>query len=91
MKPLLSVCIPIYNRSSFLKRILERFLEEKSFFQDDVELFVSDNCSPENLGEICKLYQERGLNLQYHRNDDNMGMDGNFATCFRKENGSNTY
>lgn len=87
MKPLLSICIPIYNRSGFLKRILERLLEEKSFFQDNVELFVSDNCSPENLGEICKLYQERGLNLQYHRNDDNIGMDGNFANCFRKARG----
>ena len=84
MKPLLSICIPIYNRAFFLDQTLGVFLQEKELFNNDVQLFISDNCSTEDLWLICKKYQDLGLNLQYHRNDENIGMDGNFTICFNK-------
>ncbi len=31
-QPLLSICIPIYNRLSYLEKMLSRFLEERKTF-----------------------------------------------------------
>jgi glycosyltransferase involved in cell wall biosynthesis len=84
---LLSICIPIYNRVEFLKRHLERLYEDKVLFETQVQLIVSDNCSTDNLLAICEEYQEKGLVLYYHRNDVNLGADGNFEWCFNHVRG----
>ena len=86
-KPLLSICIPIYNRLSYLERMLERFYEEKELFDSKIELFISDNCSEDDLQSCCNRFSEMGLRLNYHRNDTNLGMDGNFINCFKYANG----
>lgn len=85
--PILSVCIPIYNRKEYLEKILQRFVKEKSLFEDDIHLYISDNCSEEDLESICIKYKEKGLNLTYHRNTENLGMDGNFVNCFKNAKG----
>lgn len=86
-QPLLSICIPIYNRSVFLNRMLQRFLQEKELFCNSIELFVSDNCSTEDLESICFNYERQGLKVNYKKNTSNLGMDGNFINCFRYANG----
>ena len=86
-KPLLSICIPIYNRLSYLERMLERFYEEKELFDSKIELFISDNCSEDDPQSCCNRFSEMGLRLNYHRNDTNLGMDGNFINCFKSANG----
>lgn len=63
---------------------------ERDLFVDDVQLYISDNCSNENIEEICSFYFRRGLNLEYHRNTTNLGMDGNFVNCFRNSKGKYT-
>lgn len=88
---ILSICIPIYNRKLYLERMLERFLEDKDLFNNSVQLFISDNCSTDNLVEIVDYYREKGLNVSYHRNDSNLGMDGNFENCFRNATGKYTW
>lgn len=46
MNPLLSICIPTWNRSKFLSMHLERFYEQMQEIDlAELELFVSDNCS----------------------------------------------
>lgn len=85
--PLLSICIPIYNRLSYLERMLDRFFEEKELFESRIELYISDNCSEDDLQSCCSQFKERGLKLNYHRNDTNLGMDGNFINCFKSANG----
>lgn len=79
---LLCICIPIYNRLNYLDRMLSRFLEDKDLFDDTINLIVSDNCSQEDLQSCCKFYQDQGLNLLYHRNEENLGSNGNFLWCF---------
>lgn len=37
-KPVLSLCIPIYNRIAYLERQLTRFLEDKQLFEEQVQL-----------------------------------------------------
>lgn len=87
MSILLSICIPVYNRASFLSRTLDRFLGEKDLFMDSVQLFVSDNCSTEDIGAVCQKYSDLGLKLQYNRNSENLGMDANFEICFKRAEG----
>lgn len=81
---LLTISIPIYNRAKYLEKMLQRFLRDKSLFEDTISLFVSDNCSEEDLGSICRYYQGQGLKLEYNRNTENIGMDGNFEICINK-------
>ncbi|MDD3944481.1 MAG: glycosyltransferase family 2 protein [Bacteroidales bacterium] len=86
-KPILSICIPIYNRLSFLQKMLERFMEDKNLFEKEIELIISDNCSEENLETCVKSYQKRLLPIFYYRQTSNLGPDGNFNYCFHKASG----
>lgn len=87
MEPLLSICIPIYNRSRFLEKMLERFMEDKSLFLKDIELIISDNCSSEDLELIVDNFREKGLTVSYNRNESNIGASGNFLYCFKHAKG----
>ena len=91
MEPVLSICIPIYNRSRFLVRMLERFLEDRDLFEEKVCLYVSDNCSTEDLESIVNGFIGRGLRVQYHRNRENLGPDLNICACFRAGTGRYTW
>ena len=86
-KRLLSICIPIYNRIQYLERQLERFLEDKDLFAEQIQLIISDNCSAEDLRSCCEKYQQKGLELFYNRNERNLGADGNFDWCFHHAEG----
>ena len=87
---LLTICIPIYNRISFLNRIFKAFQESLSFFSSEVSIYVSDNCSTDDICGLCKTYINKGLPIVYHRNDENLGMDGNFANCLKASTGKYT-
>lgn len=81
-QPVLSICIPIYNRAEYLKRHFEQFLQCKELFGGKVQLFISDNCSEDDLGSIAEDYSQKGLSFEYSRNDENIGPDANFIKCF---------
>lgn len=81
---LLSICIPTYNRAKYLDLSLQQFLREfQRIDQSIVELFVSDNASPDSTPEVVKKYMQLGLPIVYNRNEENLGPDGNFILCFR--------
>ena len=44
MKPLLSICIPTFNRASYLKQALDAYVNNTSL-NEDVEIVISDNAS----------------------------------------------
>lgn len=87
----LSICIPIYNRYFYLDKILAVFLKDKEKFVNDVHLFISDNCSTDDISGLCEKYSSCGLPMEYHRNASNLGMDGNFITCFQHSKGQYTF
>ncbi|MDB4926298.1 glycosyltransferase family 2 protein [Mucilaginibacter sp.] len=85
-KFLLTIAIPTYNRSGFLKRNLEYlYLQKESL--DDVELIVSDNASTDNTNDIVDVYISLGLKIEYIRNAENRGADFNVAQCYLKAQG----
>ena len=65
-QPLLSICIPTYNRAEYLKQALSSIVNNGSFC-DDVEVVISDNCSTDNTEEICNDFIKRYPNIKYYK------------------------
>ena len=83
-KPLLSIAIPTYNHSKFLKDLLDSILSQLA---KDVEIVVSDNCSPDETQELVNEYKIKCPNIKYFRNEINLGFDRNFINCVRRARG----
>lgn len=59
-QPILSICIPTYNRAKYLEKTLQSIVKEKIFAETNlVEIIVSNNCSNDNTYSICKKFQEK--------------------------------
>lgn len=86
MEPLLTIAIPTYNRLPTLKKAMQRVLDYTKG-HDEIELFVSDNASTDGTKEYIKSLQKKYRELNYYRNDENLGLDGNFLNCFQKAKG----
>ena len=83
-KKLLTICLPTYNRSTFLKMQLDRFSKMPLELWSDITVFVSDNCSNDGTMDLCKQYTYlEDTDFIYSRNVTNLGMDGNFVKCFK--------
>lgn len=83
----LSICIPTYNRSKYIGSFLEKvFLEiESCKLSSEVEVIVSDNCSPDDTEQVCQKFLARGL--KYSKNAENIGPDANFLKLFELAQG----
>lgn len=81
----LAVCIPNYNRTRELGRLLETVTEQIVSYElyENVEICVSDDCSTENIHSVIDeiLIQYPEVDLKFHINEKNMGMDYNFLKC----------
>ncbi len=75
IKPLLSICIPTYNRSKRLINSIESIIKQPEFTPENVEIVVSDNCSPDDTQEVMKKYTDKYTNIHYFRNDKNVTME----------------
>lgn len=72
MPPLLSICVPTYNRAELLRAALLALAPQVKELQDQVELIVSDNCSPDHTPEVVAQAQQY-VPIRYHRNAQNVG------------------
>jgi glycosyltransferase involved in cell wall biosynthesis len=70
--PLLSICIPTYNRASFLKVMLEALLPQLDAVGDDVEVWILDNASTDQTAAVVEAARTLG-NFHYHRQPSNLG------------------
>ena len=87
-KPILSICIPTWNRAKFLDISLKSFVEQiVDIDTSELELYVSDNCSDDNTPDVVNLYIEQGLPIIYNRNKENLGAAGNFVKCMQWASG----
>jgi glycosyltransferase involved in cell wall biosynthesis len=90
--PLLSICIPTYNRSGYLWRCLEGIkiqLDANPALNDLLEVVVSDNCSTDDTSKVAKSYIPHIRNLKYVVNETNVGFDLNIYNVVK--NASGTY
>jgi abequosyltransferase len=75
--PLISVCIPAYNRPGVLPALLDSILNQDF---DDFDIVIAEDASPERQAIAAKVaeYQQRvGEKLKYHENLQTLGYDGN--------------
>lgn len=83
--PLVSVGLPVYNGEVFLARALESLLAQDF---SDFEIVICDNASRDKTEEICRSYAERDSRVRYHRNQENIGLAGNFNRTFELSRGA---
>lgn len=75
----LSILIPTYNRANKLLRLLKIIDSELSMLNmsDSVHILVSDNASTDHTSKVISEISPKLLNLQYFRQQKNLGFDGN--------------
>ena len=75
-QPLLSICIPTYNRANVLKDCIKSLVQANGF-SDEVEIIISDNCSTDETQQVAELFAKDFPNIKYFRNDANIGFSRN--------------
>lgn len=70
--PILSICIPTYNRAAYLRQCLDSILSSVRGFEKDIEIIVSDNASEDETGEIANEYRSKHSFIRYHKNETNV-------------------
>ena len=75
--PLVSVCMTAYNHAPYIGRAIEGVLSQRTTFA--VELVLSDDCSPDGTGAICRDYAARYPDrIRLLTGDVNVGMRANY-------------
>jgi glycosyltransferase involved in cell wall biosynthesis len=73
MMPLLSICVPTYNRAERLRVMLQALLPQVAEQPDKIEVWISDNASNDKTVQIVE--EARTLApLYYSRNESNLGV-----------------
>ena len=77
--PLLSICIPTYNRAGQLDVCLASVLPQVAQYSPDVECVISDNASSDATSDKIRKYQEQFPFIRASRNETNIGIIGNIT------------
>jgi abequosyltransferase len=80
----LTICIPTFNRSSFLAGTLDSILSQLT---PECEVLVVDNASSDSTPEVVLAYAERCSQLRYFRQETNVGLDRNYDTAVQQSQG----
>jgi len=75
-EPLLSICIPTYNRAGIIGRTIESALNQS---YRNIEVIVVDNASTDDTENVVAQYRDK--RIRYVKNDRNLGLFGNFNRC----------
>lgn len=82
----LSICIPTFNRASYLRTLLASLAEDLHQLPWPVEVIVSDNASPDETAEVVAA-MEGQLPLRYMRQSENIGPLRNIQKALRASAG----
>ena len=83
--PLLSLCIPTYNRASLLEPMLQSLCRQCAAFGEQVEIVVSDNASTDATPAVVATASAIHP-IRYFRNDENVG-SRNFLLAVERASG----
>lgn len=74
MQPLVSVIIPVYNVSQYLRKCLDSVINQTL---KDIEIIIVNDCSPDPLDdEICREYALKEDRIVYIKHEENLGLGG---------------
>lgn len=83
MNPFISICIPSYKRTDYLKRLLDSIAIQG---YKQYEVVVSDDSPGSEVAELCIAYKEKFL-LRYFHNDKPLGTPENWNEAIRHAKG----
>jgi glycosyltransferase involved in cell wall biosynthesis len=86
-KPVLSLCIPTYNRSDKLARLLNGIKDNVECAAGKIEVCISDNASTDGTNEFLKELSPRKY-ISAIRQSENLGFDKNYAAVFSMAKGN---
>jgi len=80
-RPLISICIPTYNRASYLEATLESLTRQPVFQSTrDIEIVISDNCSTDGTPALIAAFQARyPEKISARRQESPIPASANFA------------
>lgn len=76
-KPLLSICIPTYNRKEYLKNLLLQLKELLKNNELDIEVCISDNNSNDGTWEFISKIASESSKIKIERQKENIGGNQN--------------
>lgn len=87
--PILSICLPTYNRSSCLRQSIQSLVVQSAFRDtDQVEIIISDNCSTDDTRTVAEEYTAQYAGkIKYFCNEVNVGAAANFAIAMHHAEG----
>ena len=74
IRPLISVCMPVYNTERYLPAAIQGVLAQT---YDHFELIICDNCSTDSSAQVAQDYAERDSRVRFVPNQWNIGYAGN--------------
>ncbi len=88
-QPILSICIPTYNRSDCLDATIKSVVSQKVFQEtSDVELVISDNASTDGTPQVVGKYvEEYPDKIFYLRNEKSVHSSDNFCRVLSSAHG----
>src|SRR5436853_6661036 len=82
LKPLISICIPAFKRTDFLKKLLAS-IRMQDFL--DFEVIVTDDSPGKDVEDLCSAYSD--VPIAYYKNLQRLGTPENWNEAIRKANG----
>ncbi len=76
MKPLLSICVPTYNRASPLESAIHNLLPQLDKHGSAIEIIICDNASTDETPQVIERLCV-GTAVRTYRNGENLGFYGN--------------
>lgn len=86
VQPLVSICIPTYNRSECLIQTLNSIIDQPEFKDGRVDVVINDNASTDDTEKVCFTYAAKYKGIHYFRNAKNI-RDKNFPTVLSRATG----
>jgi poly(ribitol-phosphate) beta-N-acetylglucosaminyltransferase len=85
--PLVSFCVPTFNRSRYLDSLLGMLTQQLADFPYSYEVFVSDNASTDDTPDVITRHQDT-LPLRHVRQASNRGGPGNWQFVMSQAKGT---
>ena len=82
--PFFSICMPVYQGAAFIEKAINSLMRQT---YRDWELIIVDNASTDGTWEILQSKAERDARIRVSRNEQNLGLSGNWNTCLRMATG----
>lgn len=83
--PLVCICVPTYNAAATVRETLESILAQTYL---NLVVHVSDNASNDETLQVIELIEDSRIHI--HRNEVNVGGEGNFTRCIQLAEGKYT-